>query len=191
VKTFAPWLSVGRRILLDRLPWLRVVSEDLQLPDGRQVTDYLQLEAPDFVVVVAVTDQGRMVLLRCYKHGLAGTDLQPPAGYIEPDETPQAAARRELLEETGYQAEEMRLLGKCVVDGNRGAGHAHMFLATGCRQISEPQPADLEEQQILVLPLDDALRLWREGEFGQLGPAAAMGLAFDRLANDGRQKDSR
>jgi ADP-ribose pyrophosphatase len=191
VKSPSSWRTIGRHVLLDRSPWLRVISEDLLLPNGRRVNDYLQLEAPDFVVVVALTEQGHMVLLQCYKHGLEGTDLQPAAGYLEPDETPEQAARRELLEETGFQAGELQLLGTCVVDGNRGAGHAHMFLATGCRQISKPQSGDLEEQQVLVLPLNQAFGLWRAGEFGQLGPSAAMGLALDRLSTNSRRKQTK
>lgn len=176
-----PWKTLHRQVLLDRAPWLKVLADDVELPNGRRVDGYLRLETRDHVVVVPLTTQGDVVLLRSYKRGPDAIDLQPPAGIIEPGERPQAAAERELHEETGYAASAWTPLGIFVLAGNIGAGWAHLFLAQGCRAVAEPASGDLEDQEIVLLPIEEARRQWRGGEFLQLGSVAALGLAFDRL----------
>jgi len=176
-----PWRTLHTKLLLDCAPWLRVYSEKVELPDGRVVNDYLRLEQPDFVMIVPVRSGGEIGLIRCYKHGVGAVDMQPPAGYIEPDEDVLITAQRELLEETGCQAESCFELGSYVISGNRGTGRAHLYLATGCQQVVEPDAGDLEEQEVVWLSLEEVRRRWTDGKFSQIVTAAALGLALNRL----------
>ena len=176
-----PWQTLASRLLLDRSPWLRVYAEDVQLPEGRVVQDYLRLKTPDFVVIVPVSTKGQIGLIRSYKRGPDQIDLQPPAGMIEVNEPPLAAAQRELLEETGCRADKWQDLGDYVLAGNMRGGFAHIFLATGCRQIQQPDSGDLEEQELLWVDKERASDLWRGGAMAQLGSAAALGLALAHL----------
>lgn len=175
------WQTLASRLLLDRSPWLRVYAEDVQLPEGRVVHDYLRLRTPDFVVIVPVSEEGLIGLIRSYKRGPDRIDLQPPAGMIEDGEQPLAAAQRELLEETGCRADRWRDLGDYVLAGNMRGGLAHLFLATGCQQVQPPDSGDLEEQELLWLKQDEVSALWRGGEMAQLGSTAALGLALAHL----------
>ena len=170
----------ARRELLDAAPWLHVWAEDVRLPDDRIIDGYLRLDMLDYVVVVALTDSG-VIVLRSYKHGPADIVTSLPAGYLEPDEEPAEAARRELLEETGHVSEEWEELGSFVVDGNRGAGTVHMFLARGAREVAAPDPGDLEETEISLVPLDDLLESVQGGTVPVLPMAAAVALAAGRL----------
>ena len=176
-----PWKTLYTKLLLDRVPWLRVYSEKVELPDGRVVDGYLRLEQPDFVVIVPIRSEREIGLIRCYKHGVGAVDMQPPAGYIEADEDVMVTAQRELLEETGCQAEAWFELGSYVISGNRGAGRAHMYLATGCQQVVEPDSGDLEEQEVIWLSLEEVQQRWADGKFSQMATVAALGLAFNRL----------
>jgi len=176
-----PWRTLRSQTLLERPPWLRVLAEDVELPDGRIVEGYLRLETPDYAVIVPVDEAGRIGLIRSYKRGPDAIDLQPPAGIIEPGELPGEAARRELREETGCTADQWTGLGNYVLSGNMRGGSAHLFLATGCRQVAEPDSGDLEEQQVLWLPAGEVARIWRSGQLAQLGTAAALGLALAHL----------
>lgn len=171
-----PWETLARRELLDGRPWLRVWGEDVRLPDGRVVEGFSTIEAPDYVVVVALTPDERVVIERNYKHGPRRVCLNLPAGYIEPGEEPLSAARRELLEETGYAAEEWLPLGGFANDGNRGFGVGHFFLARRARQVAAPDAGDLEELAIGLLPLDELARAALAGEVGVLSIVAAIGL---------------
>src|SRR6266850_8396318 len=101
-----PWKTLARRVVLSYLPWMEVAVEQVELPDGRVVDEFLSVKTRDFAIVVALTDDGRVVMERSYKHGTRRVALSLPAGYLAPDEEPLAAAKRELLEETGYTADE-------------------------------------------------------------------------------------
>jgi ADP-ribose pyrophosphatase len=168
-------------LILDRSPWLRVHEDQVALPDGQIVDGYIHLEQSDFVIVVPVQAGGLIGLIRSYKHGVGAVDLHPPAGYLEAGEDPLDTAKRELLEETGCEAEGWDELGSYVVSGNRGSGLAHIFLATDCQQISLPDSGDLEEQEVVWLPVDNVYRLWTDGKFGQVATVAAIGLSLARL----------
>lgn len=179
-----PWKTLRRELLLDRRPWLRVLEDDVELPDGTVVEGYLRLETPDYVVIVPERQDGRFGMIRSYKRGLEDIDVQPPAGMIEDEEAPLMAAQRELLEELGCEAETWSSLGSYVLAGNLRAGHAHLFLAQGCEQVAEPDSGDLEEQEVLWWDQDRLTSAWRSGQFGQLGSAAAVGLALAHLERE-------
>lgn len=177
-----PWKTLRTRLLLDRSPWLRLLADDVQLPDGRVVNDYLRLESPDYVVIVPVDESARIGLIRSYKRGPDRIDLQPPAGLLEPGETVQAAAERELREEAGCVAATWTDLGAYVVGGNLGGGWAHLTLASGCRPTGPPDSGDLEEQEVVWVSVEEARRLYLNAQaFGQLSTVAAIGLALARL----------
>ena len=175
------WKTLERRLLIDRLPWMRIFEDDVALPDGRTVQGYLRIETPGYAMVVAVDSEGRVGFIRSYKRGVDDIDLQPPAGVLDPDEEPLACAQRELIEELGCRAEQLHPLGTFVLNGNYHAGQSHMFLATGCQQVAVPNAGDLEEQQIVWLPYVEVRQRWATGAFRQLSSTAALGLGLDLL----------
>ena len=177
-----PWRTLARRTLLSRPPWMEVAEERVALPDGREIDGFLSVRTRDFVAIVAVTEQDEFVLIRSYKHGPRTISLAVPAGYIEGGEDQLAAARRELREETGYEAGEWSALGRFVVDGNYGVATEHVFLARGARRVAEPASGDLEEMETLVVPLAEIAGRLRAGEIAQLSSAAALALGVLELS---------
>ena len=172
-----PWTTRSRRTLLDLSPWLSVEERAVELPDGRVIEDWPWVESREFANVVAVTEEGLFLLFRQTKYAVEGTTLGPVGGYLDPGEDPLDAARRELLEETGYEATEWTSLGRYVVDGNRGCGVGHLYLARGARKVAEPNADDLEDQELLLLTrqaVEDALVA---GGLDVLSWAAALALA--------------
>ncbi len=180
----ANWRTRQRRLLLDADPWLRVWSEDLELPDGRSVDGFLGIEMHDYVVVVALTQEDLVITERGYKHGPRRVCISLPAGYIEPGEDPLEAARRELREETGYCAEDWESLGSFTNDGNRGGGSGHLFLARKARRVTSPNSGDLETIDIELRTLHQLLDATQTGEVAVISNAAAIALAFARLRDD-------
>jgi ADP-ribose pyrophosphatase len=172
-----PWRTVSRRVLLDRKPWFTVGEETVELPDGRIVDDFGFIDMLEFTVIVPVTAAGETVLIRSYKHGVRSVALSLPAGGLHAGEDALACARRELREETGYEAERWEPLGRYVVDPNYGCGAMHAFIAHGARKVAEPDSGDLEEQQLLIVPVAEAIARMRAGEIAHLGSVAALGLA--------------
>lgn len=176
--TSAAWQVLSRREIADRRPWLHLWTEDLRLPDGRLVEGFSILDMPDYAVIVALTPDGRALASRNYKHGPRRVCLNLPAGYLNPGEAPLDAAKRELLEETGYAADAWVALSQTASDGNRGGGTAHLFLARGARRVAAPDADDLEELDFALLPLATLAEAVRSGEVAVLSIAAAIGLAL-------------
>jgi len=168
---------------LNHSKYLIVEKHAIELPDGHIIDDWPWLITPDFVNVVAVTEEAEFLCFRQTKYAVDGTSLAPVGGYLEPGEAPLAAAQRELLEETGYQAAEWIDLGHYVVDGNRGAGTAYLFLACGARRVMEPDPDDLEELQLLRLKHSDLEAALAAGEFKLLPWTAVVALALRHIDN--------
>jgi ADP-ribose pyrophosphatase len=172
-----PWRVLSRRVLLERPPWLTVGEQDVELPDGTVLDGFNWIATRPFAIVVPILAGDRTILLRSFKLGVGSVSLSVPAGYLEVGEEPLAGAKRELLEETGYEASEWLALGRYVVDGNYGSGYMHAFLAKGARKVREPDSGDHEEQELLVVPFTDALTKLGSGEVAQQSTAAALGLA--------------
>jgi ADP-ribose diphosphatase len=157
-------------------PWLAVWREDIDLPDGRRVDGFYKVEMLDYAMVVARIGDD-VAVQRQYKPGAQRVGLTLPAGYINPGETPLAAAKRELREETGCVAEDWVSLGRFVVDGNRGAGTAHFFLAHRARQVEPPSDAEREVIEPFVIPFAELVQAIGRGEVLDLPTVAAVGLA--------------
>jgi ADP-ribose pyrophosphatase len=176
-----PWKTLSREIILDHGKFLVVEDHKIQLPDGRIIPDWHWLITPDYVNVVAVTEDGQFPCFRQTKYGVEGTSLAAVGGYLEPGEQPLEGAKRELLEETGCAASSWIDLGAYRVDASHGAGMANFFLARGVLQVADPHSDDLEEQHLLLLsrPQMEAA-LWA-GEFKVLAWATIVSLALSYL----------
>jgi ADP-ribose pyrophosphatase len=173
-----PWTVLDSRDLLDADPFLKVRVETVELPDGRRIDDYYQLDMPSFACVFAETAEGRIVVYRQYRHGTRRVGLVFPGGHLSPGEPPLDAARRELLEETGMEAESWTDLGGYMVNANQGGAVSHMFHATGCRRVAEPLSDDLEDTEILHLTRDELLAGIGRGEMHLLTQIALVSMVW-------------
>lgn len=169
------WKVLKSEYLFKR-PWLTVRRDCVELPDGRQNPEFYVLEYPDWVNIIAITDEGEFVMERQYRHGLGKTCFEIPAGVIEKGETPLEAAKRELQEETGYGEGEWEEV--LTLSGNASTSNnmTHCFIAEGVRKIStqhldsteDLKPVLLNEMQVKDLLVNNQVRqslmaapLWR------------------------------
>lgn len=150
-----PWEVVDSTWLL-RSGFMNIRQDRCRKADGSRTRDYLALELKDFSVVVALTPSRDLVLCREYKHGPRAVVHTLPAGFIEPGETPEQGARRELLEETGHAAAAFVPLGTFVLVPDLAAARGHVFLARDVRVETTPHPDEDEEIEVETVPLDRA-----------------------------------
>jgi ADP-ribose pyrophosphatase len=173
-----PWKTKTRLTVLDQRPWLLVENHTVELPDGRLIPDWPWVITPDYVNVVAVTTDDHFVCFRQVKYGIAGTTLGIVGGFVEAGEEPITAARRELLEETGYESTDWTPLGSYRVDPNRGVAMGHLFLARQARYVTPRNADDLEEQELLLLTRAEMETALARGEFKVLAWAASIAFAL-------------
>lgn len=176
-----PWKTNARKTVLDEQPWLTVEHHTVELPDGQLIPDWPWIITPDYINVVAVTEDGHFICFRQVKYGIKGTTLSVVGGYVNEGEEPLAAAKRELLEETGYEAPDWLSLGSYLVDPNRGIATGHLFLARGARYVTPRNADDLEEQELLLLTREEIENAIEKGEIKVLAWAAAVAFALRRL----------
>lgn len=177
------WRTIHRETVFAGGPIKEVAVESVQLPDGRTIPDYYVVRFPDYVLVYAELDDGSVPMLMQYKHGVRRVCLAFPGGAVEQGESPLVAARRELLEETGWEAEGWHGLGSFVTNANQGCNVVHLFRATGCRRISEPCTTDLEETSIEYVQPVKLLDRAGLHEIGLASHVALLLLATHPAAN--------
>ena len=153
-------------------PWFQVLAEE---PPGGGKPHYL-IQGKDFVVIVAVTRDNRILLVRQYRPPVAAMTLELPAGHVEPGETPKQAARRELLEETGYDAKSFTLFATLSPSVARFTNRMYCFFAGDARPATGILP--LGEAGVSRVLYDRGVRgLMDEKDFFSAPGCAALYLA--------------
>ena len=152
---------------LSKRPWLTARKDCVELPDGRQNPEYWVLEYPDWVNVIAITEDGQFVMERQYRHGLGNTCYELPCGVMEQDETPLEAAQRELQEETGYAGGEWELLMSMSPNPGSQNNISHSFVAKGVRKVSDQKLDDTEDLSVHLLTLDEVRSLMKNRQIIQ------------------------
>jgi ADP-ribose pyrophosphatase len=166
-----PWRKLSEETV--HAGYRHVVRRRFVLPDGDEA-GFEILRNPDTVAVVAITDADEVVLARQFRPGPEAVLDELPGGVVDEGEQPLEAARRELLEETGY-------VGDVRHAGSQWAGaysthRRHAFVATGCRRVDNPQEGEVLE--VVLMPLVDFRNHLRGGALTDVGSAY---LALDLL----------
>jgi 8-oxo-dGTP pyrophosphatase MutT (NUDIX family) len=143
----------------------RIRKDVSRSPRTGQTHDFVVLDGPDWVNVIALTGAGELVLVRQFRHGTRSETLEIPGGGVEPaDPSPLEAARRELREETGYASEDWTFLGAVQPNPAIQSNLCHTFLARTAVRAGEPEPDAGEDLHVELHPASDANRLVAEGE---------------------------
>jgi len=175
------WQVLDHRLTIDRSPYLRVYDEDVQLPDGQIITNWTRVYVPEFVVMFALLDDGRVSFVEQFRQAVGCFTLELPSGGMESDEEPLLAAQRELREETGVEAPDWRFMGRYVMDTNRECGYANVFLAQHAALTVPPDPGDVGEMRQHLLTLAEIRQRFEAGQFVSAPTALTVGLALSIL----------
>lgn len=160
------WKTLSSEYLIQR-PWLTARRDKVELPDGRIIDEYYVLEYPDWVNIIAIDKEGRMVLVRQYRHGLQRTNFELVAGVLEKGEDPMTAAKRELLEETGYAGGEWHELMQVSANTSTMTNLTHCFVATGVEKVATQHLDATEDLEVYTFTQEEVKEMIRRGEFMQ------------------------
>jgi 8-oxo-dGTP pyrophosphatase MutT (NUDIX family) len=129
-------------------PWFDLLAKTMQPGEA----PYYSLRLPDYAAIIAITDDQRVLAVRQYRPALERYALEFPSGILDPGESPEAAALRELREETGFEAAELEPLCPMTVDNGRMTNRIWHFVARGLRRAENWVPEEGIEQLSFSLP---------------------------------------
>lgn len=173
-----PWKVLKSENILHIGPWLNVRQETVQLPSGAEIPTWFVLEFPDWINVIAITDDGQIIMEDQYRHGLGVTHFEIPAGVIDPGETPLQAAQRELSEETGYEGGEWSLFMTLSPNPTNHNNLSYTFLAKGVHKVREPHQEKTEDIHVHLMSPADVRELLEKGDIIQALHAAPLWKFF-------------
>jgi ADP-ribose pyrophosphatase len=172
-----PWEALGT----DRVYRGRIFALDRRRcvsPRHGTTHDFDVIDSCDWVNIVPITPDRRVVMVRQYRHGIAGFTLEVPGGMVDPDESPAAAARREMIEESGYDGSDVVELGSIHPNPAFLNNRCHSFLARDVRHVRAPEFDGTEETEVVLVPLEEIPDRIRDGTITH----ALVVVAFHWLA---------
>lgn len=174
------WKILSSEYLVNA-PWAVLRKDSCIMPSGYIVPEYYVLEYPNWVNVVALTDKNQIVLVRQYRHGIEKSVLEIPGGVIDEGEDSLTAAKRELLEETGYMFNSFEKICELFPNPATSNNITTTYLARGGRRVQE-QELDLQEDiEVILASPSEVKELLLQNKFGQALHAAALFYALLNL----------
>ncbi|MBR2528282.1 MAG: NUDIX hydrolase [Blautia sp.] len=171
--------------------WIDFRRSAFRFPDGKVFEPYYSYSRRDYVVIVASDTEGNYLLVRQFRQGIREVTTEFPAGGIERSDGKEygragdvsaedalLAARRELLEETGYESDDWRYLLTIPSNATLADNYAHLFLARNCRKVSGQDLDETEFLNVVRLSADEVEELIATGRFQQAMHLAAWLLSL-------------
>ena len=152
-------------------PWFEILGKTMR--QGEE--PYYSLKLPDYAAVVAITEEQRVLIVRQYRPAVERETLELPSGLVDPGETPEEAARREVLEETGYEGGEWEMLGAMEPDTGRLGNRIWSCVAKGVRRMEGRVPE--EGIAVQTWSLDELSQAMVDGRFSMALHVAAVMMA--------------
>ena len=169
-----PWPLLASKIL-NAFPIYTLRQDTRRSPRTGKDHDFLVLDSKDWINVVPVTPAGNLVLIRQFRHGTASLVWEIPGGMMdEEDKSPEQAAQRELLEETGYVPEAMAFLGAVHPNPAIQNNRCHTFLARNVRPRHTQRLDGSEDIEVQEAPWSEVSRMVDEGEISHSLVLAAL-----------------
>ncbi|MCW5904872.1 MAG: NUDIX hydrolase [Chitinophagaceae bacterium] len=161
--------------------WFIARADSCKMPDGRIVEPYYVLEFPNWCNVVVITDDEKLVMVRQYRHAINKTTIELPGGVIDKNETPEQAAVREVLEETGYQINNLQFLYRTAPNPAINNNWAYLFLAKADKKIAAQNFDPYEDMDILLIDRKEILNMIHNSEIIHGVQIGAIYAAFNLL----------
>jgi len=157
-----PWPLI-RSTLDESYPVFSIRTDTTCCPRTGQEHDFYVLESRDWINIIALTPDNQVVMVKQYRHGTREVTLEIPGGLVDAGDTPADAARRELLEETGYEAKQVIFLGSACPQPAILNNRSITYLARDVRNVQAPHLDDTEDIEVVLVPLSEIRGFIREG----------------------------
>lgn len=166
---------------VSKAPWATLRRDTCELPNGTINDHYYVLEYPNWVNMVGITADNQIIVIKQYRHAAEDILLEIPAGMIEEGEDPQAAAVREMLEETGYAFDQIEEIAVLYPNPATSKNVTYTYLMQGGKKIQGQDLDETEEIDVFLIAIEEAKELLLQNKFGQSLHASALFYAFHKL----------
>lgn len=162
--------------------WFKVRRDRCETPGGKIVDPYYVYEFSTWVGALPVTEEGKIIMVKQYRHALGETCIEIPGGCVDDTDTNvEYAIARELLEETGYTFSSFDYLGEISPNPSTNSNLLHMFLARGGKKVAEQKLDENEEIEVLEMSMDELKQLLRENKIIQGMHVSCILYALEKL----------
>lgn len=171
-----PWETLASRLLGDYRIF-RLWEQTRRSPRTGLAKPFYVLESGDWANIIPLTNDGNVVFVRQFRHGTQEMTLEIPGGMVDADDvSPATAARREMVEEAGYDSPTIVSLGAVTPNPALFTNRCHTFLALDAKQIAAPTPGHFEDTIVELAPLAEVPDLIRGGRISHALVIAAFHL---------------
>ena len=174
------WKTIDSKYIIQR-PWATLRVDKLEMPNGNIKEEYYVLEYPTWVNMVAITEDNQVIFVKQYRHGASQIMVELPAGVVEENEDPEIAARRELLEETGYAFDDISYVCELYANPATSGNLTYTYLLTGGRKVQEQELDPSEDIDVVLMDLEDAKQFLFDNKIGQALHTSALFYTLKKL----------
>lgn len=174
------WKTLDSKYIIQR-PWATLRVDTMQLPNGVIKDEYYVLEYPTWVNMIGITAQNTILFVKQYRHGARDIFVELPAGVVEEGEAPEVAAKRELLEETGYSFQHIEYICKLYANPATSGNLTHTYLLTGGVKVQDQELDNSEDIEVVEMSIEEAKTFLFENRIGQALHSSALFYTFKHL----------
>lgn len=174
------WKVLSSDYIIQR-PWATLRLDKLEMPNGNIKEEYYVLEYPTWVNMVGITEDQEILFVRQYRHGANEIMVELPAGVVEPGEDPELAARRELLEETGYAFDNIEYICELFANPATSGNLTYTYLLQGGKKVQEQELDASEDIEVVLMSIDEAKQFLFDNKIGQALHSSALFYTFNKL----------
>lgn len=174
------WKTISSEYI-SKHPYFTARVDKCEMPDGKIVETYYVVEMPVSVCALAITEDGKAIIVKQYRHPIQAIIYELPGGFIDEGETPVIGVARELLEETGYEFSAVYDVGKVAANPGVLNNYTQLFLMTGGKKTSQQQLDHNEEIEVQLISLEEVKRMLMRNDFPQALHTCCLLYAFKKL----------
>lgn len=175
------WKILESKYIIERRPWAALRVDKMQLPNGVIKEDYYVLEYPTWVNMIGITAHNTVLFVRQYRHGAHDIFVELPAGVVEEGEALEVAARRELLEETGYIFKDIEYICKLHANPATSDNLTYTYLLTGGQKVQEQELDSSEDIEVVEMSIEEAKEFLFANKIGQALHTSALFYTFKKM----------
>ncbi|MBF8962576.1 NUDIX hydrolase [Pontibacter sp. FD36] len=175
------WKTLKSQVVFEH-KWYTLRRDHVELPNGYVMDDYFVSVRPDVVLTFPLTEDGHVLFVRQYKHAASDIFIELPGGVIDAHETnPLEAAKRELLEETGYTTDDIESVLQVIDNPTKDTNKIYYYIARNVREVAAQDLDESEHIEVLKVPLQEVEQMIMSGKINVAGSIALCLLALRKL----------